>query len=91
MCIFCDENDPNPDQCAYASTCCECGKKFFGYGYGATEYPCPDCRMSPTQKIAKKFLAERRAKGEYWASEREYAIMAFSLWLDTADKEQKQT
>lgn len=43
MCIMCGD-DPDPNTCAYASTCCVCGKKFFGYGYNATDYMCDECR-----------------------------------------------
>lgn len=35
-----------PKACVYASTCCTCGKKFFGYGYCAKDYPCDNCRKA---------------------------------------------
>lgn len=33
----------NLDECVYASTCCICGKKFVGHGYGRKIDPCPAC------------------------------------------------
>jgi len=60
---MCYECDGNPDHCAYASTCVECGKKFYGYGYNATEYPCDECRRRPELLAAISTYLERFDRG----------------------------
>lgn len=37
--------DGEAEHCAYAGTCCVCGKKYYGgHGYGDKEHACDDCR-----------------------------------------------
>lgn len=51
MCELCNGN---VNECAYASTCQQCGKKYFGNGYGNVELPCPDCLKSQQAKSISK-------------------------------------
>jgi hypothetical protein len=51
MCQFCNDN---PNECAYASTCSVCGKKYFGNGYGNVELPCFTCLKSQQAKSISK-------------------------------------
>jgi hypothetical protein len=65
MCQFCNDN---PNECAYASTCAACGKKYFGNGYGNVELLCHDCLKSKHAKsISKsKWYLVRRECGTPW-------------------------